>query len=146
MNKCGFVPCYFITALFRADRSESQEAPLWSPSLISWVPRASNLGSNLWLICITYFRKIASFPWQFGPISLDVLISSKLYAKGGSGEHNSRAGICCADLEEEFHPRKPDRPKYKQRWKEHHSVDLNLDLNSGWGPVSHFKSKWEAVC
>lgn len=29
-----------------------------------------------------YFRKIASFPWQFGLISLDVLISSKWFAKG----------------------------------------------------------------
>lgn len=29
-----------------------------------------------------YFRKIASFPWQFGLISLDVLISSESFAKG----------------------------------------------------------------
>jgi len=29
-----------------------------------------------------YFRKIASFPWQFGLISLDELISSELFAKG----------------------------------------------------------------
>lgn len=45
-----------------------------------------------------------------------------------SKEHRSKAGFCCAELEEEFHPRKPDRTKYKQRWKQHHSVDLNLDL------------------
>lgn len=29
-----------------------------------------------------YFRKMASFPWQFGLISLDVLISNKSFAKG----------------------------------------------------------------
>lgn len=48
-----------------------------------------------------------------------------------SREPRSKAGICCAELEEEFHPRKPDRTKYKQRWKQHHSVDLNLDLTFG---------------
>lgn len=126
--------------LYLGYRFESQKAPLWSPSLISWVPQASNLGSNLWLICIMYFRKIASFPWQFGLISLDVLISSQRESR----EHSSEASICWADLEEEIHPRKPDRPKYKQRWQQHYSVDLNLDLTFGWGPISPFESKWKA--
>lgn len=48
-----------------------------------------------------------------------------------SRKHNSKADVCCANLEQEFHPRKPDEPKYKQRWKLHHSVDLNLDLIFG---------------
>lgn len=77
------------------------------------------------------FKKNSQFPMAVWTDLSRCADFQRVVCQRESRVHNSKAGICCADLEEEFHPRKPDRPKYKQRWKQHHSVDLNLDVTFG---------------